>query len=275
MKRSGRKCGFTLIELLVVIAIIAVLLAILVPALSKAKCSAQKVLCMSNMREIGTCVFLYLEENDNLPWTYVHETNADGSLEFFPGTSIFSSYSWAGMKASRPWPGEQGGDFALVPPELRPLNKCLQPDARADQPIEILQCPSDKSAVSPTVGGGSVSVQNQQGRSSWQAFGNSYSINWFFRELLPGAFSVESLFLEGKRIATGKVGGEAAEFALIWENQMDQLFVGATPTGGGTLGSGWHCSFSTHTILFRDGHVEHKYFDTRFSQDAGWRISLK
>lgn len=267
-----RTAGFTLIELLVVISIIAVLIAILLPAMSKAKCQAQKAVCMNNLREIGNCVYLYLEANDNLPWTYVHETAANGSQVFFPGTLVYSSYSWGGMKA--PLPEEPDADFALVPPELRPLNKCLQPDVQDNQPVKILQCPSDKTAVSPTVGGGPVPLSNQAG-SSWQAFGNSYSINWFFHELQPIPFSTAALFREGKRITNGKVGGDAAEFGLIWENQMDNLFVNSSPFGGGRLGPGWHCSYSTHTMLFLDGHVEHKYFDTRFSQNPGWRITLK
>jgi len=61
----ARKEGFTLIELLVVIAIIALLLAILTPALRKAKEQARAVICMSNLHQYGLAGISYLSENDN------------------------------------------------------------------------------------------------------------------------------------------------------------------------------------------------------------------
>ncbi len=56
--------GFTLIELLVVIAIIALLLAILTPALNRIKKQAKKVVCLSNLRQIGTGALVYSEEHN-------------------------------------------------------------------------------------------------------------------------------------------------------------------------------------------------------------------
>ena len=60
--------GFTLIELLVVISIIALLLSILLPTLGRARESAKKVVCLSNMRQMGIAVQCYLMEcSDHLP----------------------------------------------------------------------------------------------------------------------------------------------------------------------------------------------------------------
>lgn len=62
-KTSGR-LAFTLIELLVVIAIIAILVAILIPVLSKARESAQRTACVSNLRGIGVGMKLYANEHN-------------------------------------------------------------------------------------------------------------------------------------------------------------------------------------------------------------------
>lgn len=68
--RSDATIGFTLIELLVVISIVALLIAILLPALRKARDSARKVTCAINLKQLGQAVGVYITDTDCFPPGY-------------------------------------------------------------------------------------------------------------------------------------------------------------------------------------------------------------
>jgi prepilin-type N-terminal cleavage/methylation domain-containing protein/prepilin-type processing-associated H-X9-DG protein len=81
------KKSFTLIELLVVIAIIGILVTLLLPSLRKARDEAHSVVCKSNLKQIGTGVYLYAKNNAG----YMPTSNIGNSGHYTPGLVYYTS----------------------------------------------------------------------------------------------------------------------------------------------------------------------------------------
>jgi len=82
-KISNQKC-FTLIELLVVVAIIAVLVAMLLPALQEARYKAKDVVCITNIRSMFLANMMYVEDNAGwLPIIYYTYNNGQNDLRWW------------------------------------------------------------------------------------------------------------------------------------------------------------------------------------------------
>jgi prepilin-type N-terminal cleavage/methylation domain-containing protein/prepilin-type processing-associated H-X9-DG protein len=134
MRRGLRIQGFTLIELLVVIAIIAILAAMLLPALSKAKDRAYLIQCTSNQRQLQIAWLTYVSDfNESMPpnsWNHLDGIAAGSTVD-----------SWVIGNAGDPNPTNITGSI------LFPYSKS----------IGIYRCPSDHS-ISHT--GGSVRLRS-------------------------------------------------------------------------------------------------------------------
>ena len=85
--------GFTLIELLVVIAIIAILMAILMPTLKRAKEQGRRAVCLSNLKQLALAWIMYADENDDKIVNGEAYNNGDG-LAPIPGSGMHKGEQW-------------------------------------------------------------------------------------------------------------------------------------------------------------------------------------
>lgn len=80
---STRRRAFTLVELLIVIAIVAIIAALLLPALSRARASAQRTQCGNNLHQLGIATHLYWDDNGGRAFRYRSHATNNGVLYWF------------------------------------------------------------------------------------------------------------------------------------------------------------------------------------------------
>jgi prepilin-type N-terminal cleavage/methylation domain-containing protein/prepilin-type processing-associated H-X9-DG protein len=229
--------AFTLIELLIVIAILVLLLAILLPGLSRAKAKAREVACLSNLRQLQTCAKLYSMDYDGflLPNRYVYNIGTEA-----PSAGFSAAMTWCAGLAPFDTTTEniEGG-------LLFTYNKSTG----------IYRCPSDMSRVR-TEDGQLLSMRRTRSYNLCQSInGYPYTDKTYY----PPSFTKENEIDDPPP-------ARLLHFVGVHEDGILDSHFGIPPRGPTfktdppqwwDLPAGRHSNGNGGNVSFADGHVEH------------------
>jgi len=132
-----RRRGFTLIELLVVIAIIGILAAMVFPVFARARESARKAVCLSNVKNIALAIQMYLADNNDTLFPNEHRQEVIDYFSGYPGGGT----NCGGDQAGGQWMGRRANPYMRIPVILDEYVKNR----------EVWMCPSAKIVMAPNM----------------------------------------------------------------------------------------------------------------------------
>lgn len=215
----GMRRGFTLIELLVVIAILAILAGLLFPVFARAKAEGKKTVCMSNLKQIGSAIALYMQDHDDI---FPHAV--DPSDKYRPEI-------WADFP-----------DFQARIPHMPLMNEALEPYAKN---MQIFQCPSDTGTK---VLDNHASWDFPSSPSMYKVYGSSY----FYRTEIAFKFFSDTRFQLPANVNVmfdGAGHWHGSGPALDREMDFEEMFSTLKGYRYNTLYGDWHVKSLTHSQL--------------------------